>query len=213
MQRRTVSIPCGNLRLEGVLHLPQARTPLAGAVVCHPHPEYGGTMDNSVVLGVTEVLAGSGLAVLRFNFRGVGRSGGAHGGGEPEVQDVRAALDFLSSTGEVAPKRLVVAGYSFGAWVGLRAGCEDPRVQALVAVAPPLVAYPMDYLASCAKPKFALVGTRDTFCPLGTFESWFQALPDPKEQQILQGADHFFLFREGEVGRGVAGYISAIPCF
>jgi alpha/beta superfamily hydrolase len=179
---------------------------MPGAVVCHPHPLYGGSMDNNVVCGLVEALLSEGVATLRFNFRGVAGSGGRHGGGEAEVEDVRAALDTLVQTEAVAPERLAVFGYSFGAWVGLRAGCADPRVRALAAVAPPLAVYTMDFLATCPMPKLAVAGTDDAFCPSAAFHNWYETLAEPKSRVPVEGADHFFFSREGEVGAAAASF-------
>jgi alpha/beta superfamily hydrolase len=164
-------------------------------------------MDNNVVHGLVNALAAEGVVVLRFNFRGVGGSGGTHGGGDPEQEDVKAALDALAKEDGVDPNRLAACGYSFGAWVGLRAAYTDARVRALAAVAPPLAAYSLDFLAGCQTPKLAVAGGEDSFCPPGAFESWFESLPEPKRRVVLEGADHFFWGREREVGRIVAEFV------
>lgn len=203
-----VRFACGELVLEGVLHLPPGSGgPVPGAVVCHPHPLYGGTMDNSVVLAVAAELAGRGFAVLRFNFRGVGGSGGEHGAGVAEAADVGAALDLLATRPEVDPARLGVAGYSFGAAVGLRTACADSRVRALALVAPPLAAFPMEEASRCRVPKLAVAGTRDVFCPVPLLEAWFAATSEPKRRVEIRGADHFFSGREGEAGEAAAAFL------
>jgi alpha/beta superfamily hydrolase len=164
-------------------------------------------MDNNVVLGLAAALGHAGLAVLRFNFRGVGESGGEHGGGGPERGDVAAAIAYLGSIPGVDEARLAVVGYSFGAAVGLPAGCADVRVRALVAVAPPLAVLPMEELGSCDKPVLALVGSADGYCPGDAFQRWFACLAGPKEKSILPGADHFLAGREGEVGQTAASFL------
>jgi alpha/beta superfamily hydrolase len=202
----------GEVVLEGRLYLPSVPGgPVAGAVVCHPHPLYGGTMDNAVVRAVSKALAARSFAVLRFNFRGVGGSGGEHGGGVAETADVAAALGRLASRPEVDPARLGVAGYSFGAAVGLRAACADSRVGAVALVAPPLAAFPMAEAAACPIPKLAVVGTRDAFCPMPLLEPWFAAAGEPKRRVELSGADHFFSGREEETGEAVAAFFG--ECF
>ncbi|GAB4261228.1 MAG: alpha/beta hydrolase [Deferrisomatales bacterium] len=201
-----VFFPSGAVELEGVLDLPDAGGPVAGAVLCHPHPEYGGTLDNHVVTGLAEAFLGAGFAVLRFNFRGVGRSGGTHGGGGPERGDVAAALSFLAGSAPVDPTALVLAGYSFGAWVGLPVGAASAGVRALVAVAPPLAAFPMEAFDTRGHALLAVAGTRDPFCPADRFDAWFASLSEPKEKVVVEGADHFFRFREAEVGRAAAGF-------
>ena len=130
-----VRFPSGDLTLVGALHRPQGLG-LPGIAVCHPHPLFGGDMENNVVVALCRALAGDGMVALRFNFRGVGESGGSYGGGFEEAQDARAALDFLAGLSEVDGDRLGLAGYSFGALVALSAAEE--RVHALAAVSPPV---------------------------------------------------------------------------
>lgn len=205
---RRIRFDCGSLVLEGALGLPpEAGHPVPGAVLCHPHPLYGGTMDNAVVLAVAEALTARGLAVLRFNFRGVGGSAGGHEGGEAEAADVGAALEALASRPEVDAARLGVAGYSFGAAMGLRAACVDPRVRAVVLVAPPVAAFPMPEGAFCTVPKLVIAGTRDEYCPGSCRETWFEAAAGPKRWVEIAGADHFFGGRAGEVGGAAASFL------
>lgn len=193
-------------RLEAVLSIPEGGQGVPGALVCHPHPRFGGDLDNPVVRALAEALAAEGLAVLRFNFRGAGASEGEHGGGGPEADDVGRALDALASAPGVAGTRLGLFGYSFGAWVGLPVGCRDPRVRCLGAVAPPQAVLPLGELPGCTKPVLAVVGSGDAYCPLGVFRQWFQRLEPPKFEQVLEGADHFFRGREAEVGRAAAAF-------
>src|SRR5262245_61508304 len=162
-----VTFPCGPLPLEGRASLPAA---LHHAVVlCHPHPEYGGTMDDGIVTTVAGSLRAAGIATLRFNFRGVGRSEGRHSGGIAEVDDVRAALDWLA---EHAPgARLSLAGYSFGAAMALRAGAIDPRPERLVAIALPAAMLDVTFLADCRKPVLLIQGDRDQFSPAAQLEA------------------------------------------
>jgi alpha/beta superfamily hydrolase len=122
-------------RLEAILWKPVARPPLA-ALVCHPHPLFGGTMHNKVVYQAAKSLDALSLPVLRFNFRGAGLSGGAHDRGRGEEEDVSTALDFLA--GEFPGIPLLVAGFSFGCWVGLRVGCADERVRELIGLGTPV---------------------------------------------------------------------------
>ena len=138
MTSKPVTFVSQALTLEGVLHEPAAGGPSPAVAVCHPHPLYGGDMHNEVVVTICERLAAGGIAALRFNFRGVGRSQGSFGGGEAEQEDVRGAITYLrglSSTGSRGPG---LAGYSFGAAVAL--STADPGVRALAAVSPPLPA-------------------------------------------------------------------------
>lgn len=200
-----ISIPQQGPQLEGLGWVPPG-TGAPGAVLCHPHPLHGGNLKNAVVAALWEALAGAGFAVLRFNFRGVGRSEGEYGRGVGERDDVRAALAWLSAAPGVDPERLVVAGYSFGSWVGSCAAAGLPQVKALALVAPPLSAWPLRELEAEARPKLAVVGDRDDHCPLSLLAPWFAGLPHPKEQVVVAGADHFFGGREEEVAACVARF-------
>ncbi len=131
------------------------------ALVCHPHPLFGGTMHNKVVYQAAKALHGRGFAVLRFNFRGAGLSEGAHDEGRGEQDDVRAALDYLTS--EFPSRPILLAGFSFGSWVGLRVGCADARVEKLVGLGIPVNNSDLTYLRSCTKPKLIIQGGNDQF--------------------------------------------------
>jgi hypothetical protein len=168
---------------------PSAGTELVG-LVCHPHPLYGGTLHNKVVHHTARALQELGLAVLRFNFRGAGRSQGQHDQGRGEADDVRAALAWLEEKAPAAD--VVLAGFSFGAWVGLRVGCGDNRVRALIGVGLPANDSDFSYLADCSKPKLFIQGTHDQFGSLGAVEALAQSAAPPKELIWVEGADHFF---------------------
>src|SRR5215470_9551346 len=139
-------------KLEAVLWTPHGDTPpRRAALVCHPHPLFGGTLHNKVVYQAAKALDGLGMPVLRFNFRGSGLSEGKHDRGRGELDDVRAALDYLAA--RFPGTSLLLAGFSFGSWVGLRVGCEDPRVQRLIAIGAPVNNSDFSYLRNCGKPK------------------------------------------------------------
>lgn len=179
-------------RLEALLNAGAERTTHA-ALVCHPHPLFGGTLHNKVVFRAMKALNGFGFPVLRFNFRGAGLSAGSHDQGRGEVEDVRAALDWLDREFH---RPIVFAGFSFGAWVGLRAACPDARVAALISLGTPVnvegQAYAYDFLGACAKPKLFVSGTRDEFGPSGEVERIVAAAAEPKRLVRIPGADHFF---------------------
>ena len=186
-----LSGPAG--RLEALLNagLPDATH---AAVVCHPHPLYGGTLHNKVVFHTMKALNRLGFPVLRFNFRGTGLSEGEHAGGIGEVDDVRAALDWLEREFSVP---LIFAGFSFGAAVGLRAACPDPRVTALIALGLPVTplddrVYEFEFLRSCAKPKLFVSGSRDQFGPPGKLEALVGSFTEPKKLVRIEAGDHFF---------------------
>ena len=192
MKEEKVIIPCDGLRLEGLLSVQEALPVRGGVVLCHPHPLYGGEMENPVVTTAAEAAVEEGFQTLRFNFRGVGESEGAHADGVGEEDDVRAAIDFLSS--KVGGPSLILVGYSFGARVGLPVAIEDPRVKRVVAIAPPLEMYDFDFLKRSKKDKLVIVGNRDLYCPIGRLEKLYQHLEDPKSLVVIQGADHFFSY-------------------
>jgi alpha/beta superfamily hydrolase len=133
-------------RLEAILWKPQSSAPPLAALVCHPHPLFSGTMHNKVVYQAAKSLDALGLPVLRFNFRGAGSSAGSHDGGRGEQQDVRAALDFLAREFPDVP--LLLAGFSFGCWVGLRVACADERVADLIGLGTPVNNADFSYLRS-----------------------------------------------------------------
>lgn len=194
--------PAGSL--EAILESP-ARDPLRAAVVfAHPHPQYGGTLHTKVVYQGAKALARIGCAVLRFNFRGVGRSEGAFGGGPGEMEDYRAALDYIAARNPAA--RLWTAGFSFGSWVALEAGAADERVTALIGIAPPIATsvsgqkYPFEHTLASTKAKFLVQGEADEVCPLEAMWAFYARLPEPKELVVIDAADHLFEGRTQEVG-------------
>ncbi len=207
---RSVRIPSGGIELEGRLFVPPGPGPAPGAVLCHPHPLYGGNQENNVVRAVARALQQQGWATLRFNFRGVGASGGSHGGGGGEQEDVAAALEALVAAEGVDAGRIALVGYSFGAWAATEAAAAVGRARALVAVAPPLAMYPMEGLARCRRPRLVVVGDRDGYCPLEALERWVSRAEGPLSRVVIPGADHFFLGREGPLAEAVARFLNAV---
>jgi uncharacterized protein len=204
---QAITFHAGGLTLEGILHAAASveDTPSAGAVVCHPHPLYGGDMHNAVVVAVCDALATKGIAALRFNFRGTGRSEGSHGGGLEERDDVCAALDFLASRPGIGPKRLCLAGYSFGAVVAL--STRYPSLAALAAISPPLAAKgEVGVKLTC--PTLFIFGERDTIAPAGSLERAGIGLPPGSRVVVVPGADHFWWGHEGEIAREVVAFFS-----
>jgi alpha/beta superfamily hydrolase len=187
-------------RLEALLN---AGSPNAthAAVVCHPHPRYGGTLHNKVVFHTMKALNSFGFPVLRFNFRGTGLSEGEHAHGICEVDDVRAALDWIESEYTLP---IIFAGFSFGAAVGVRAAYDDDRVRALIALGLPAVPvegriYDFEFLRACTKPKLFVSGSRDTFGPPGKLEALVDSFADPKKLVRIEAGDHFFAGRLREM--------------
>ena len=200
-----VTFPCGDLLLEGCLGR-AASSRDVGVVLCHPHPLRGGNMYSNVIYAVARALWEHDVATLRFNFRGTGASQGVHGDGETEGADVEAAVTYLRSCQPVST--LVVLGYSFGAGVGLLAGAADPRVTALIGIAPPVARRDFSPLLTCPKPKLFVVGDRDHVCPLPTLQELLTRCPEPKTLTVLPGADHFFLGREAEIAHAVVSFLA-----
>jgi len=213
-------IPAPHGILEGLLRLPDhmaasaadarqtgGQLPTMAAVVCHPHPQFGGTMHNKVVFRVAAALVEQGIPALRFNFRGVGRSTGEWDNGPGEADDVRAALDALSARYPGAP--LLLAGFSFGSWVGLPVGCADPRVTHLIGVGVPVSLLSTDTLTDCVKPKLIVQGELDEYGPRPALEQWFARLAEPKRLTIVPGADHFFMRYQDELAAALSEGLGA----
>ena len=200
-----VTFAVGDITLEGLLAIP-AKPASVGVVVCHPHPLYGGEMHNNVVTALTDGFARAGIATLRFNFRGVGGSGGRHDEGNGEQDDVKGAVGYLLSRLQVAT--VAVAGYSFGSFVGLRAGAADPRVHKLIGVALPIARRDVSFLAAVTKPKLLISGDRDDISPAVRLGELFDSLPEPKALALVRGADHFFQGSEREVADRATAFLS-----
>jgi uncharacterized protein len=181
-------IPVGHGGLEAVLREPPA--PVAAAVVCHPHPVQGGTMNNNVVYRIAKALVEGGVAALRFNFRGVGASTGAYAEGIGEEDDAEAAIDFLRAR---HPTLAVwVAGFSFGARVGLKVGARREDVAKLLGVGLALSMFDYRFLGSCPKPKAIVQASEDEFGGRAAIEGAVQTMSDPKRLWIVDGASHLF---------------------
>ncbi len=183
--------------LEAVLWEPKGRSPLAAALCCHPHPLYGGTMNNRVIYRAAKGAVEAGLAALRFNFRGVGNSTGKYDKGAGERNDTAVLLDWLQARYPGLP--LALAGFSFGAWVGLQVAGFDPRVTVLVGLGLPLASYDFDFLLDCDKPMRLIIGTRDEFCPHDKMEEFARRLPPKAGVHWVDSADHFFTHQIGQV--------------
>jgi alpha/beta superfamily hydrolase len=192
MKETRVSFLSGGLVLEGILSIPEGAGPFPVVIVCHPHPLYGGSMDNNVINSLSETLTRASLASFKFNFRGVGGSEGEFDQGIGEREDVEAAISFLSTVKEVDSKRIGLAGYSAGAGFALPVGFKDARIKALAAVSPPLSMFDFEFLRSCPKPKLLIWGSKDDLIPIEKFLEFCRNLPEPKECESIEGADHFW---------------------
>jgi uncharacterized protein len=179
-------------RLEALLNLGSSDAQYA-ALVAHPHPLFGGTMHNKVVFHAMKSLNSFGFPVLRFNFRGAGTSQGTHDNGLGEVDDVRAALDFLKAEFRLP---IIFAGFSFGAATGLHAACPDPEVEAVISIGTPMQAddrmYRYDFLRQCSKPKLFISGDHDEFSTPAELLTLVEGVSEPKRLVLIPDADHFF---------------------
>lgn len=199
--------------LEALLDEPEGRAlagssePTAAVVFAHPHPQFGGTMHTKVVYQGAKGLARIGCAVLRFNFRGAGRSAGAFDNGPGEKTDFTAALDYMAA--RYPGTTLWAAGFSFGSWVALETGAGDDRVSALIGIAPPVATslsgqvYTFENTLASTKPKFFVQGEADEVCPLEAMWAFYARLEEPKELVIIDGADHLFEGKAQEAGEAL----------
>lgn len=194
-------------RIEAILKEPAGPATRA-AVVCHPHPLFGGTMHNKVVYRIAKAFEKSGFATLRFNFRGTGRSHGAHDHGRGEQDDLRAAIEFVEE--KYSDAALWVAGFSFGSAVMLRAACNDERVRAIVAAGVPVSKYDFSQVVECPKPKLFVQGELDEFGAAADLERFVQSLRDPAQLKIIKGAGHFFEDRLHELEQAVVDFIASV---
>jgi len=174
-------------RLEALYR--ELQDPAGIAIICHPHPLGGGTMHNKVVFRAARGLENANIATLRFNFRGTGASGGKHEEGEGEQDDVLTAIDWAKKTHP--GRKLIVGGFSFGAWVASRVACELPEVHAIFLIGAPVNKYDFGYLRDCEKPMLFLHGTQDEFGDVEKLEKLVQHVRNA-ESVIVTGADHFF---------------------
>jgi uncharacterized protein len=200
-------------RLEALLNA-GAENATHAAVVCHPHPLFGGTLHNKVVFHTMKALNSFGFPVLRFNFRGTGLSQGEHDQGRGEIEDVRTALDWLDTEFHLP---LIFAGFSFGAAIGLQAASADARVKALIGVGTPVApvaaeteaprVYTFEFLRDCVRPKLFVSGGRDQFGPRAKLEALVASLAEPKKLVVIEGADHFFEGRLRELRGAIENWV------
>ena len=193
-------------RLESILWTPtRSGTPPLAALVCHPHPLFGGTMHNKVVYNAAKTMDALGIPTLRFNFRGAGLSAGEHDKGRGEQGDVQTALDFLAAQFPGVPPLL--AGFSFGSIVGLRVGCRDTRVIELIGFGLPVNSADVSFLRDCAKPKLFVHGAKDQFGERNKMEQVVGSLPGENRLVIVEDADHFFAGHIEEFNAAITAWL------
>ena len=204
---REIPGPVG--QLEALVDMP-AGVPRAAVVFAHPLPIKGGTMHTKVVFQAAKALTRIGCVVLRFNFRGVGRSAGAWDNGRGEIDDFRAAVDFLS--GRYPDLEMWAAGFSFGSYIAMTSGADDDRVCALIGIAPPVNRYEYASVKLSTKPKFIVHGESDELIPLKAVREFYARLQDPKEFVEIDRANHLFDGQAGEVGDALEDLLADFTC-
>ncbi len=206
---RDVAIPCGDITLEGLLHLPDGGGPFPGAVICHPHPQYGGDMYNNVVGALVRAALHGGFAALRFNFRGVGESEGTHAGGQAEPDDVKATCTFLAGQTEIDSERVALAGYSFGAAMALLAA-PDVSPAGLALVSLPTVAGALSPPGG-AFPLLLVSGDRDEYSDTAALARLAEAAGESARLEVMPGVDHFWLGSDDRLIETAADFLRTLP--
>ena len=196
-------------RIEGRFHPGRTRNaPIA--IILHPHPQFGGTMNNPVVYQLYYAFANRGFAALRFNFRGVGRSQGAFDHGQGELSDAAAALDWAQATNPDA-RACWIAGFSFGAWIGMQLLMRRPEVEGFISIAAPASLYDFSFLAPCPSSGLFVHGDKDSVVPVSAVDTLVEKLKTQKgiiiDQQIVKGANHFFDGKTDELIEVVDEYL------
>jgi alpha/beta superfamily hydrolase len=194
-------------RLEAIFWTPtRAAGPTLAAVICHPHPVFGGTLHNKVVYQAAKSLDALGIPVLRFNFRGAGMSAGEHDRGQGEREDVRAAIDYLAQQYPGLP--LLLGGFSFGSWVGLRVACGDQRVQELIGMGIPVNSSDFNYLENCRQPKLIVQGTKDQYGSWEKLEPFIARTGGDTRLVFVQDADHFFTGQLDKLDQAITTWLT-----
>jgi alpha/beta superfamily hydrolase len=199
-------IPAPHGHLEGLLKPPDDGEPRAIAVICHPHPQFGGTMHNKVVYQAARALNEAGIAAVRFNFRGVGTSTGTYDEGRGEREDVHTVLDYAHGRYPKLP--MILGGFSFGSWVSLPIACADARVTSLLGMGIPTGILQTTILDTCAKPKLIVQGERDEYGPLDQLREWYARLSEPKRLVVVPDADHFFTGHLRELHAAIVNFFA-----
>ncbi len=176
-------------------------------IICHPHPQYGGNMDNNVVHALKKGIVKAGYSSLRFNFRGVGKSDGTYGEGTGEADDLIAVIEFCKKENY---SQIVISGYSFGAWVIVKALKKIHSNHLLILVSPPIGIFDFGALSIRSGLEcLVITGTDDYICPLCDLKEWLERLPCKKTLVEIHGSDHFYIGKEAEISRAVSNFLNA----
>lgn len=190
--------------LEACLDLPDVAGLFPGVVLCHPHPLFGGDMQNNVIMALSREITACGMAALRFNFRGVGASRGSFADGVGEVEDALMALSFLAEQKNMDAGRIGIAGYSFGGMVAISAGNISGLARAIALVSPVM---PDNTLAECTKPKYIITGSGDRIVSPASVKQGVEGMAAPKKIDIIEGVDHFWSGQLQLMGKNVACFL------
>jgi uncharacterized protein len=195
------------LLLEGMFYGMSSSHRRPAVVLCHPHPQFGGSMHNNVIEYLCQTLAEAGLLAFKFNFRGVEGSQGCFDEGRGETRDVQSAVDFVLNWPQTDPRSIYLIGYSAGAAWGLKAACENEQMSALVGISPPLEMFNFGFLETCSKSTFLISGSLDSFSPSSRLEHLEAKHPGFIHCEILSGADHFWSGYETVLANRVTDFL------
>lgn len=201
MKEERVVFTSQKLTIEGLISESQGQK---GVVVTHPHPQYGGSMNNNVVESVVQSYREKGYTTLRFNFRGVGRSGGVYDNGTGEQEDVRAAVAYLTQLGKTS---IDLAGYSFGSWVNAHCIGDLNDVNRMLMVSPPVAFMDFSFFGGCSKLRLVIAGSEDDIAPPGMIEEMLPVWSPDAAFSIVTGADHFYWGKTHEIQTAICGLI------
>ena len=209
MRQSAILFQAKGLNFEGAVATPDDATgPVPGVAICHPHPLFGGSMDNNVVLAVASALVQQGFATVRFNVRGVGNSQGEHSKGELEHQEVLGALELLKAWPGVNGRKAGLVGYSFGASVILGSAALQKKARAFALIAPPLRSLESTSLETNRRPKLVIAGDRDKLAQPAQIQPVLETFTYPPTCQIVPGADHAWLGMESQLAQQVGQFFA-----
>lgn len=209
MSEEHVIFPSGRLVLEGIINIPEGKGPFPAVVLCHPHPLYGGNMYDGVITAIGRALINRGIAVFRFNFRGVGESQGSYGKGKGEQKDSVAAIGYVMKQAEIAPDKIGLAGYSFGGGVAFNVALKDDIVRALALVSPVIPDSGWKKLGGYMKPKLLLLGDSDEYFPLAQYRPKIEGALKPREYEIFPYTGHLWAGNEDGMAERAARFFAA----
>ena len=207
MSETHVTIPCDDIILEGTLSKPDSDGQYVGVVICHPHPQYGGDMYNNVVEAVYQELENRSITALRFNFRGVGESGGSVADSSGNLDDVGATIDYLLTVDGIDHDRIGLVGYSYGGAMVLRYAPNDERVKAIATISPAMTPIGNDPILKYDKPKYFISGEKDGVVLLNKFKYLVDKVAEPKSYRIAAGVDHFWAGHEDVMADDVVSFL------